>query len=65
MKSASFAVVLYHLTLPNIFLGPTLARAELPEVERLPSHKELPDPLVMFSGERVTTAEQWTGLRFF
>jgi hypothetical protein len=30
-----------------------------PDVSRLPSHPELPDPLVLFNGERVTTKEQW------
>jgi dienelactone hydrolase len=30
-----------------------------PDVLDLPSHKEFPDPLMMFDGRRVTTKEQW------
>jgi hypothetical protein len=33
--------------------------ADFPTVDQLPSHPELPDPLVMFNGEKVTTPEQW------
>jgi dienelactone hydrolase len=43
--------------------GPTLARADFPDVAQLPSHPELPDPLVMFNGERVTTRQQWVDQR--
>lgn len=32
---------------------------EFPEPEQLPSHPELPDPLVAFDGTKVTTREQW------
>jgi hypothetical protein len=39
------------------------AEPAFPEVSRLPSHPELPDPLVLFSGERVTTREQWRAQR--
>lgn len=35
------------------------AAAEFPPVEQLPVKTELPDPLVMLDGTRVTTAEQW------
>jgi hypothetical protein len=31
----------------------------LPPVEQLPARQELPDPLVMLDGRRVTTREQW------
>lgn len=31
----------------------------LPDVPDLPSHPDLPDPLVMLAGREVTTAEQW------
>jgi hypothetical protein len=40
-----------------------MVRAELPAVSKLPSHPELPDPLVMMNGERVTTARQWVNRR--
>jgi hypothetical protein len=33
--------------------------ADFPEVSRLPSRPELPDPLVMLDGTRITTVEQW------
>lgn len=35
------------------------AHAAFPPVSALPSRPELPDPLVMFNGERITTKEQW------
>ncbi len=34
-------------------------KGELPPPEKLPAHKELPDPLVMLNGQRVTSKEQW------
>ena len=34
--------------------------ADFPEIGELPSIKELPDPLVMLDGTRVTTPEQWS-----
>lgn len=46
------------LLLPLVFVLPTFA-AEFPPVDQLPSRPELPDPLVMFDGTRVTTKEQW------
>jgi hypothetical protein len=40
--------------------GTASARAQtFPEVSQLPPHAELPDPLVMLDGSRVTTPEQW------
>lgn len=36
-----------------------LAGSAFPAVSELPSHPGLPDPLVMFNGERVTTRRQW------
>jgi hypothetical protein len=32
---------------------------EFPEVSQLPANKDLPDPLVMMDGRRVTSAEMW------
>lgn len=49
------------LMLSAVFL-PTrslMAQTRFPEPEKLPSQPELPDPLVMFDGDRVTTKEQW------
>jgi hypothetical protein len=37
--------------------------AEFPEVAQLPARADLPDPLVMFDGQPVTSPEQWTGRR--
>lgn len=37
--------------------------ADFPSVDQLPSRPELPDPLVMLSGEKVTTSDQWTRQR--
>src|SRR5207248_7653498 len=34
-----------------------------PSVADLPAHPELPDPLVMLNGKRVTTKEQWINTR--
>jgi hypothetical protein len=49
------------LTLPLGLLlalgGP--ARGDFPPVSELPSRPELPDPLVLFNGERVASREQW------
>jgi hypothetical protein len=47
-------------------LGAAVARAEVaqfPDVSKLPSHPDLPDPLIMFNGEKVTTREQWVEKR--
>jgi len=39
------------------------ADAELPDSDTLPAKAELPDPLEMLRGGKVTTAEQWTQKR--
>jgi hypothetical protein len=51
-----------------LFLAPSIGGAEMvladfPEVSALPSRPEMPDPLVMLDGSRVTSPEQWTGKR--
>jgi hypothetical protein len=43
--------------------GAAESRSELPEVSALPSRPELPDPLIMLNGERVTSREQWINKR--
>jgi hypothetical protein len=40
-----------------------MAQTRFPEVDKLPSHPELPDPLVMFDGSRVTSKQQWIDKR--
>ncbi len=42
---------------------PIMAQTRFPEPDQLPSHPELPDPLVMFNGERVTSKQQWIDKR--
>ncbi len=43
-----------------LFLATTMSRAaDFPDPDKLPSHPDLPDPLVMLDGTRVTTKEQW------
>lgn len=37
----------------------TASSGDFPEPAKLPVKKELPDPLVMFDGKKVTTKEQW------
>jgi hypothetical protein len=44
-------------------LGGAAVHAESPEISLLPSRPDLPDPLVMLDGERVTTKEQWVNKR--
>ncbi|HTU93175.1 MAG TPA: acetylxylan esterase [Gemmataceae bacterium] len=39
--------------------GFLMAQTSFPEPDMLPSHPELPDPLVMFNGERVASKKQW------
>jgi hypothetical protein len=40
-----------------------MAQSSFPEPDKLPSQPELPDPLVMFNGERVTSKRQWIDKR--
>ncbi|HEX5269044.1 MAG TPA: hypothetical protein VFW33_01090 [Gemmataceae bacterium] len=50
------------LTLAALLLLVTTAMtraADFPDPDKLPSHPDLPDPLVMLDGTRVTTREQW------
>jgi hypothetical protein len=43
-----------------LFLVTPMTRAaDFPAPDKLPSHPDLPDPLVMLDGSRVTTKEQW------
>ncbi|HEV3203430.1 MAG TPA: hypothetical protein VGY77_03555, partial [Gemmataceae bacterium] len=44
-------------------LGSPMVYAEFPDISKLPSCPELPDPLVMFNGERVSTKDQWCSRR--
>jgi hypothetical protein len=43
-----------------LILAPAMTRAaDFPAPDKLPSNPDLPDPLVMLDGTRVTTKEQW------
>jgi hypothetical protein len=39
------------------------AEPAFPDVSRLPSHPELPDPLVTFNGQHITTKQEWFARR--
>ncbi len=43
--------------------GHAFGGESFPDPSQLPSRPELPDPLVMFNGQRVTTREQWEAQR--
>jgi hypothetical protein len=49
----------YTLVLLLLLLLPAISHAQFPKVSELPSHPELPDPLVMFNGDRVKTRDDW------
>src|SRR5262245_42833196 len=40
-----------------------LGHAGLPDVSQLPANPNLPDPLVMLNGERITTPAEWVAKR--
>jgi hypothetical protein len=46
-----------------LVFGGAITRAEFPGVSRLPSRPDLPDPLLMLDGERITTKQQWFNRR--
>jgi (4-O-methyl)-D-glucuronate---lignin esterase len=46
-----------------LFLAAATVRSDLPAVADLKANADLPDPLVMLDGQRVTTKEQWIGKR--
>jgi hypothetical protein len=51
--------LLLPLVLPLLIGFSAMARADFPDVAQLPSRPGLPDPLVLFNGERVTMRQQW------
>jgi hypothetical protein len=65
MRSALLAAAAGMLALSCALVPSRIVMAEtpFPEVAKLPSRPELPDPLVMFSGERVTSKQQWLDKR--
>jgi hypothetical protein len=67
MSRASFQTTILALSLAfwAALTTPRTAMAQtpFPEVAKLPSRPELPDPLILFNGDRVTTARQWNEKR--
>ena len=64
MRSAVFFAVasaLVFLAVPTA--GAVMTFADFPDVASLPSRPELPDPLVMFDGSKVSSPEQWVEKR--
>jgi hypothetical protein len=60
MYSPLICTSLLALAFLTAFAAPLPAGKDaLPDPDKLPARKELPDPLVMLNGERVTTKEQW------
>src|SRR5258708_22141382 len=51
------------LSLCCLLLLPALVRADWPSPDKLPASKEPPDPLVLFSGRKVASPEEWSRLR--
>lgn len=47
----------------TLLLGNDAKGEEFPSVDQLPAIQELPDPLVMFNGTRITSKEQWLARR--
>src|SRR4051794_38488694 len=56
-SSLSFAA-----SIAFVMISPSLA-ADFPEFDKLASNKEMPDPLVMLDGTRVTTTAEWNEKR--
>jgi cyclophilin family peptidyl-prolyl cis-trans isomerase len=56
---------MYRLSLVIVLMTNAIASAadNLPEPDKLPVHKEFPDPLVMLDGTRITRTEEWVKRR--
>src|SRR5436305_596615 len=55
--------LLLALVLPLFAALAAAPARKFPAVADLPAHADLPDPLVMLNGKRVTTREQWVKTR--
>jgi len=62
-RSALILTFMGFFSMATISLAGTPPENRFPEVAKLPSQVDLPDPLVMLSGTRVTTKEQWMRVR--
>jgi hypothetical protein len=47
------------LLLVAAFVSPSVVADDSPPVGELPEHRELPDPLAMFNGQRIATPDEW------
>jgi hypothetical protein len=54
-RTALFAVLVGFFAVS----GAASAQTRFPPVEQLPAQPDLPDPLVMFDGKRVTSRQEW------
>lgn len=55
-------IAIFHRALSILLMLPAanlIAADSFPDVSKLPSHPDVPDPLEMFEGRRVTTSDQW------
>jgi hypothetical protein len=57
------AIRTFLLVVGTLALTGSTAHGQFPVVGALPSRAEMPDPLVMLNGRRVTSREQWFGQR--
>jgi hypothetical protein len=51
------------LLITLLVVSTVMANPPFPDAATLPARPELPDPLVMLDGQRITTPEQWTSKR--
>jgi hypothetical protein len=63
MKLFSYAYVAIVVTIPFAMISAQATPSALPEVSQLPSQAQLPDPLLMLNGKRVTSRKQWNDQR--
>src|SRR5258707_825643 len=63
-------VVLFPAVVPGLLMLPFIltawtaaAQADFPEPAQLPSHPDLPDPLLTFNGDRIASKQQWIDKR--
>jgi hypothetical protein len=64
MRRAVVFAVAWAFTLPAFAIGgAVMASADFPEPSSLPAQPELPNPLVMLDGNRVTSPGEWTERR--
>jgi hypothetical protein len=62
-RSLSLMLTKGLLAVATLLMGGMSTDMDFPEVSKLPSQAGLPDPLVMFSGQRVATKDQWINER--